>query len=261
MNSAPAKPEFTSPWRLAWRLPLFALHALVGLPLALLCFLPGIRRIPITGSPLHKHAHRLWQEFTLRTFGVRVRTSGRLPEGPCLVVANHISWIDIVVLQALWPMWMVAKAEIRRWPLIGGLAAIGGTLFIERGHSDSLRVASRRMAALLRMGEKVGMFPEGGIKPERGVDRFHARLFAPAVRSRVPVVPVAIRYERDGEDLHDAFVMGRHESFPRSFFRLMSEPPAVVRLMIGEPIVDYDNGRRALAQRSGAIVKQFYDHA
>lgn len=244
---------------MTWRVPLFLLHALIGLPLTLLCFLPGINRIPIAGMPLRKRAHRSWQRITLRLFGVRMRVTGRLPDGPALIVANHISWLDIVLLQALWPMWLVAKSEIRAWPLIGWLAQVGGTLFIVRGRLESRHKIIRRMGALMRRGERVGIFPEGGIRPERGVGRFHAPLFAPAIRTRLPVVPVAIRYER-GHDLHDEFVFGPNENFVRNFLRLMAEPPLTGRIMIGKAILDYDGGRRRLAEKAGAVVKDFYDN-
>ena len=252
-------PPFRTPWRLAWRLPLFVLHACIGLPLTLLCFLPGIHRMPVGGLPLRKRAHRSWQRITLRLFGVRLRVSGRFPDGPALIVANHISWLDIVVLQALWPMWLVAKSEIRAWPLIGWLAQAGGTLFIERGQLDSRQKIIRRMAALMRRGDRVGVFPEGGIRPERGVGRFHAPLFAPAIRTRLPVVPVTIRYQRE-RDLHDEFVFGPHENFLRNFFRLMAAAPLTGRVVIGEPIMDYDSGRRRLAEKAGAVVKDCYDN-
>ncbi len=253
-------PPFRQPWRLLWRLPLFFLHALIGLPLTLLCFLPGISRVRLAGLTVRQRAHRRWQRITLRLFGVHMMVTGRLPDGPALMVANHISWLDIVLLQALWPMWLVAKAEIRSWPLVGWLAERGGTLFIVRGKSESRLKISRRMAALLRRGERVGIFPEGGIRPDPGVGRFHAPLFGPAIRAGVPVVPIAIRYERD-YDLHTEMVFGPNENFIRNFLRLMAEPPLIGRIMIGEPIVDYDNGRRGLAEQAGAVVKDYYEHA
>lgn len=259
MTAAGRPPPFRTPWRLAWRLPLFFLHILIGLPLTLMCFLPGLARLPARGMSLRTRAHMTWQRVTLRLFGVRMQVSGRLPDGACLVVANHISWLDIVLLQALWPMWMVAKAEIRDWPLIGWLAEAGGTLFIVRGKSESRLRVSRRMAALLRRGDRVGIFPEGGIRPDPGVGRFHAPLFGPAIRTQTPVVPVAIRYQRES-DLHEEFVFGAGENFLRNFLRLLSEPPSTARLMIGAPLVEYDSGRRRLAERAGAVVKEFYDN-
>lgn len=258
MTDAPSSViRFRQPWRLVWRLPLFLLHVVIGIPLALICFLPGIARLPAGGMPLRKRAHRIWQHLMLRVFGVRLAVSGHLPDGPCLVAANHISWLDICVLQALWPMWLVAKAEIRHWPLIGALARVAGTLFIERGRIESRRKVVRRMSALLKRGERVGIFPEAGIRSEPGIKLFHAPLFAPAVRTRVAVVPVAIRYDRGG-DLYDVVVFGSGESFATNLLRIMAEPPMSAKLMLGEPIEASGRGRRDLANLAQETVKTLY---
>lgn len=250
--------RFRQPWRLVWRLPLFLVHTLIGIPLTLICFLPGIARLPAGGMSLRKRAHRTWQRLMLRIFGIRLAVSGQLPDGPCLIAANHISWLDITVLQALWPMWLVAKAEIRHWPLIGVLARMAGTLFIERGRIESRRRVVRRMSALLKHGERVGIFPEAGIRREPGIKLFHAPLFAPAIRTRVAVVPVAIRYDRGG-DLYDVVVFGSGESFATNLLRLMAEPPMTARLMIGEAIGTSGLGRRDLANLSRESVKTLYE--
>lgn len=244
--------------RLLWRLPLLAVHVLIGIPLTLLSFLPGIRNLPVGGQRLHQRTHVLWSRLTLRIFGVRLAIRGDLPPGPCLIVANHISWMDIVLLHALWPMWLVAKAEIRAWPMVGTLAALAGTLFIQRGSEASRRRINRRMAALLKRGERVGIFPEAGISAEAGVGRFHARLFAAAIRAEVPVVPVAIRYYRAG-DLHDVMVFAAGESFFANLLRLLAQPPCDGQLMIGEALHGLEGGRSALARRSNEIVKAFYE--
>lgn len=250
--------RFRQPWRLLWRLPLFVIHLVVGIPLTLICFLPGIGALPAGGMTLMRRAHRSWQRIFLMVLGIRLRIRGRLPAGPCLVVANHISWLDIVMLQALWPMWLVAKAEIRHWPLVGWLAHVAGTLFIQRGSGESRRRVARRMSALLKRGERVGIFPEGGIRREAGVKLFHAPLFAPAIRARVPVVPVAIRYDRNG-DLHETMVFTTGESFIMNLLRIMAEPPSEGRLVIGPVIDDRDEGRRALARQAQETVRSCYD--
>lgn len=241
-----------------WRLPLLALHLLIGIPLTLISFLPGIRNLPVGQRRLHQVTHLLWSRWMLRIFGIRLDIQGHLPSGPCLIVANHISWMDIVLLHALWPMWLVAKSEIRGWPLIGWLAALAGTLFIQRGSEASRRKINRRMTALLKRGERVGIFPEAGISSEAGVGRFHARLFAAAIRANVPVVPVAIRYYRDG-DLHDVMVFAAGESFFANVLRLLAQPPCAGQLMIGSPLRGVDGDRSILARRANEIVKSFYE--
>ena len=243
---------------LAARLPLLIGHVLIGVPLVLLTFLPGLRDLPVGGLRLRHAGHRLWSRWMVRIFGVRLRISGELPEGPCLIVANHISWLDIVVLHALWPMGLVAKAEIRSWPIIGLLAGVAGTIFIQRGSEASRRRVNRRMAALLKRGERVGIFPEGGISPQAGVGRFHARLFAPAVRAGVSVVPVAIRYYRE-RDLHDVMVFGPGENFADNLLRLLAQPSCQGQVMVGLPLPPGDQGRSALARQAQERVKAFYE--
>lgn len=264
-ESAAYHPPLQLSARLLWRVPLFLLHVFIGLPLTLACFLPVLRGIPVGRGTLRQWAHRAWQRQTLRLFGIRLKVSGQLPDAGCLVVANHISWLDIVVLHAVRPMWLVAKAEIRRWPLVGWLAHTGGTLFIQRGRPASRKAIARRMAALLRRGETVGVFPEGGIRPEPGPGRFYHPLFQPAVRVAAPVVPVAIRYQtRENPrlaDLHEIYVMRTGENFLRNFFRLMAEPLSTVQVNIGQSIHAPQDDHRALARQAGAIVKELYKHA
>jgi 1-acyl-sn-glycerol-3-phosphate acyltransferase len=245
-------------WRLLWRLPLLTGHLFVLTPLTLLTFLPGVRSIETGGMRLHQRAHLQWSRIMLRIFGIRMNIAGQLPEGPCLVVANHISWMDIVLLHGMWPVGLVAKAEIRDWPLIGRLATIAGTIYIRRGSEASRRRVSRRMSALLKRGERVGIFPEGGISPQPGVKRFHPRLFGAAIRADVPVVPVAIRYWRDG-DLYSVMLFGPGENFFASMLRLLSQPPSRGQLMVGSPLLPDDSGRSGLARRSQDMVKSFYE--
>jgi 1-acyl-sn-glycerol-3-phosphate acyltransferase len=256
-----AEPRRRSPgsWLLLLaRLPLLLAHVSIGVALVLMTFLPVLRDLRFGGLPLRYKSHRLWSRCMIRIFGVRLKISGELPDGPWLAVANHISWLDIVLLHALWPMSLVAKAEIRSWPIIGLLAGVAGTVFIQRGSEASRRRVNRRMAALLKRGERVGIFPEGGISPRAGVGRFHARLLAPAVRAGVPVVPVAIRYYRNG-DLHDVMVFGRGESFVGNLLRLLAQPASEGQIMVGEPLVPGEAGRSGLARQAHETVKAFYE--
>ncbi len=252
--------KFRQPWRLIWRLPLFFLHVVVGIPLTLFCFIPGIGRVRLGAMSLRQRAHMSWKRILLRIFGIRLQVEGHLPDGPCLVVANHITWLDIAMLHALWPMWLVAKSEIAGWPLIGMLARLAGTIFIVRGSVESRRRVARRMSALLKRGDRVGIFPEGGIRRERGVKMFHAPLFGPAIRIGVPVVPVAIRFERESDgDLHDTMVFAPGENFLLNLLRVMAEAPLKGRLLIGAPLTDFDGGRRNVSRSAHAIVKDLYD--
>jgi len=110
------------------------------------------------------------------------------------VVANHISWLDILIISSVLPVSFLSKAEIRNWPIIGTLAAKGGTLFIKRGSKNGAAEAIELMHTKLEAGHCVASFPEAKTTDGTSVHRFHARLFAAAIDSKMPVQPVALRY-------------------------------------------------------------------
>jgi len=137
---------------------------------------------------------RRWSVRLLRSLGIELRSSGTPHPGPLLVVANHVSWLDIVAINAVHPARFVSKADVRAWPLIGWLVACAGTLFIERERKrDALRVV-HQVAAALKAGEIVAVFPEGTTSDGRGLLPFHANLLQAAISTETPVQPVVLRF-------------------------------------------------------------------
>ncbi|MFO7764273.1 MAG: lysophospholipid acyltransferase family protein [Wenzhouxiangellaceae bacterium] len=248
------------PWRYLYRVPVLLVMCVVGLPLLLLALAPGVRDIPAAGRPLGWRVQRRYARMLVTVLGMRLRVIGELPRAPYLVVSNHISWFDIPLLHALEPMWLVSKDSIRGWPLVGGVARAVGTIFIERGNEDSRRRTGRRMTALLKRGSVVAVFPEAGIQPERGVGRFHARLLGPAVRAAVPVLPVAIRYWRDG-DVHEERVFGPGTSFLGLLFSMLARPACEGQVIIGRPLPTAGVGRSELARQAQTQCTRMYGHA
>jgi 1-acyl-sn-glycerol-3-phosphate acyltransferase len=111
-----------------------------------------------------------------------------------LLVANHISWLDIVAMQAARPCRFISKSEVRHWPLVGLLAAGAGTLFIERAsRRDAMRVV-HQMAERLRAGDVLAVFPEGTTGDGTSVLPFHGNLLQAAISVNVPVQPVALKF-------------------------------------------------------------------
>lgn len=241
-------------WRLVYRIPWLGLHFLIGLPVALLGFVPPLTKLRVGQRTVDEHMQCWWAGMVCRIFGVRVRVSGRFVAAGQLVAANHISWLDIQVLHSLSAMGFVAKAEIERWPLAGWLARIGDTVFHHRGSHDSSRDVVSTMVERLRAGRKVAIFAEGGILPGSGIKRFHARLFAAAQESGAPVQPVMLRYLRGGARDED-MTFGPGEHFVGNILRLLARPPCVAEVWILEPIAPDDLPRRALAERAQAAVE------
>jgi len=237
--------------RFALRLPLLLWHALVDLPLTLLLMTRPFRNIRMRdGEPLDHRAIRLWQSGLMRVFGYRLRRVGTPLAGPTVFVANHVSWVDIVVLHSQRMMGFVAKREIAAWPVVGWLATRGETIYHQRGSTESLGGVLHEMLARLRDGRSVGVFPEGRTRDGREVGPFHARIFLAAVEANVPVQPVALRYGPHGSaQTQVAFRPG--EGFFPNFLRLLGEPARTAEVCFLAPILPgAADGRRRIAEQA-----------
>lgn len=251
---------YSALFRLIYRLPWLGLHILVGTPLTLIFFVPGLRRLRLGGRPVHEIMMCWWARMVCRIFGVRCRTHGSLPQGASLVAANHISWLDIQLLYSIAPVGFVAKAEIADWPLLGWLAGIGGTVFHHRGSHESASGVSARMAERLSEGRQVAIFPEGGIFPPVTPKHFHARMFGPAIETGSPVVPTMIHYSRNGVVIDDVtFLPGEH--FLANFFRLLAQPACIADVKLLELVEPEGLQRKQLAARAELAVRTAYQSA
>ncbi|MFG3101898.1 lysophospholipid acyltransferase family protein [Streptomyces sp. NPDC048182] len=138
---------------------------------------------------------RRWCRWIVRAAGVRVRITGAAaPAGGLLLVARHVSWLDVPLLAAVRPARMLAKSEVRRWPVAGPLAARGGALFIERDRPRALPDTVARVARALGGGAAVAVFPEGSTWCGRAHGTFRRAVFQAALDAGVPVQPVRLRY-------------------------------------------------------------------
>lgn len=178
-----------------------ALRAVIRLARLTLHLWRGLRELDIRFPELSPSARRdaiqRWSHEALRILGVHLQVLGEPPTtGPLLVVGNHMSWLDIFVLNASRPCRFVSKADVRHWPWVGRLVAGSGTLFIEReNRRDALRVV-HHMAEHLRAGEVLAVFPEGTTGEGQGVLPFHANLLQAAVATHSPALPVGLAYVR-----------------------------------------------------------------
>jgi 1-acyl-sn-glycerol-3-phosphate acyltransferase len=163
-------------------------HALAGLATILFRF----RRM---SAPQREAQVQAWSLKMLILLGVQLEVCGQPPvAGPVLLVANHISWLDILVMHAARHCRFVSKADVRHWPLIGTLADGAGTLYIEReSRRDAMRVV-HHMSDSLKRGEIVAVFPESTTSDGVTLLPFHANLIQAAISARSPVQPVALSF-------------------------------------------------------------------
>ena len=170
--------------RVSRRILLITLHVVLGLiltPLTLTRHAGGVWRT-------HPRVTTWWHNRLADILGLTITVAGHRPQPPALLASNHVSWLDIVVLGALTHTDFLSKAEVRRWPLIGWLAARSGTLFIQRGNGEAAAV-SEQIAERLRDQGLLTLFPEGTTTDGRQVRPFFSRLFAAALDTGTDVIP------------------------------------------------------------------------
>ncbi|WP_303787198.1 1-acyl-sn-glycerol-3-phosphate acyltransferase [Azovibrio restrictus] len=135
-----------------------------------------------------------WSADILKALNIRLEADLAALPPASLVVANHISWLDIFVINAAFPAAFVSKAEVRQWPLIGWLAAVNDTVFLRRGSRGHARLVNTEIGEKLAAGKEVVIFPEGTTTDGTQVLHFHGALLQPALEAGRPVTPLALGY-------------------------------------------------------------------
>ncbi|BEL11533.1 hypothetical protein Q0Z83_097240 [Actinoplanes sichuanensis] len=179
----------------------------------------------------------------LAVLGVRLVWRGAEPRPGSLLVANHVSWLDVVALTAVRPMRMVAKHDVQAWPAIGGTAERAGTIFIDRTRPRALPQTVAEVAGALRAGRSVVVFPEGTTYCGTESGRFRSALFQAAIDAGAPVVPISVGY-----DSTEAAFVGE-DTLGESILRIARTRGLTVTLAAA-PALRPDPGadRRALAR-------------
>ncbi len=239
--------RFVRAGRRSVRLPLLILHILTAVLIAA-ALGPGRRRRYVSPRPL-----AWWSRGLCWILGVRLQLKGTAHPGATLLVANHISWLDIFCIAAVCPTQFLAKQEVAEWPLFGWLCRRAGTAFIRRGGDNGAGEAMEQLVWRLRQGERALVFPEGTSTTGETVRRFHPRLFQSAILTRCPVQAIALRYpQADGVNRLVPFV-DDDELLPH-LWRLLGEARIEAELHFGEIHQPPHSSRDALARQTQAEI-------
>jgi len=219
-----------------------ALHIAYGLLMAMI-----YPRLP---AGMRRRILQNWSADLLSIFNVKLDAPSFDGMQSGLIISNHISWLDIFVLNSVVPMRFVAKSEVRRWPAIGWLCARANTLFIERGNARAAARINTRLGELMQQGESLAVFPEGTSTDGAQVAHFHAFLLQPAIDASVPLHPIAIRYQDESGARSTAAAYFDDISFGASMWTLLNTPNLHVRLMATQSLRAAEFDRRELARRA-----------
>ena len=228
--------------RAAWRLLRCMVHVLRGLGIVLLRF-GGL-----DAAQRHERI-RGWSAQMLHVMGIRIEVGGRVQRGGVLLVANHVSWLDITALHAVVPQArFVSKADIQSWPLLSRLADAADTLYLERERKrDALRIV-HLVAQALSERQTVAVFPEGTTSDGRALLPFHANLLQAAIATSTPVQPIALRFSDARLAVSPAVEFVGATTLVESLWRVACADGLVahIALLPARPSANAD--RRALAQ-------------
>ncbi len=234
--------------RAVWRLARLAPHVLHGLWI--------VSRHFGRMTPARRHERiRWWSIKTLRLLGIELKASGQaLPAGH-LLVANHVSWLDIAGIHAVLPQArFVSKSDVKHWPLIGTLVDGAGTLFIERASKrDALRVV-HQTAEALKNGDCVAVFPEGttGAGPE--LLPFHANLLQAAITTGAPVLPVVLRWHEPGERFSASARFIGDMTLAESLWHIASARGLGIEIQVLPSVATEGLDRRGLAEALRTLI-------
>ncbi len=245
-------------------LPQVSLPTRVGRVLALVAVLLGglavALSVPLLTSAGRTRALRGWFRAVLSASGIRLVVTGvsgrSLSDGPAvLVAANHVSWLDIPTILAVQPMRVLAKSDVRGWPVIGLLASRGGTLFIDRRRLRRLPGTVADIATALREGESVLAFPEGSTWCGRTQGRFFPATMQSAIDAGVPVRPVSLSYRLDDGTPTTVAAFVGEDTLLASAWRIVSTRGLVVELLASPLVYTAGRTRRETATEVAAWVK------
>ena len=238
-----------------FRLAVLLLWVLAGLLTVMVVF-------PLVRPVVRRAMIRRWSRVLLAICGVTVQLRGEPSrEGAVLWVANHVSWVDIFVLNSVRAVSFIAKSDIRKWPLLGRLVAGAGTVFLERGKRHAVRAVGHQMQEQFRSDSAVGLFPEGTTSEGFAVMPFHSSLFEPALRAGVDVQAVALLFFHKGRRTQRYAFVGE-QSLVHNVWNLLTSTGTVVEatfcpLIPGQQAAEL--GRVAVAARTEQLIREIVE--
>lgn len=197
-----------------------------------------------------------WSRFLCHIIGLEIKIYGQKPTSPVMIVANHVSWLDIPIIHSFILAGFVAKKEIKYWPILGWLAMAGDSVFHQRGSNTSRKSVLQQLKKRLQNGRSVVIFPEGTVTDGSYLRPFHRQLIHAAVVSQTPVVPVAIKFLNGDGKRNKNVIFIDDETFMRHVFRILKLPQTTVEIHCGPALIDYAAGTRAMTAMAHHYIEQ-----
>jgi 1-acyl-sn-glycerol-3-phosphate acyltransferase len=212
---------------------------------------------PLLSGMARTRVEQRWNRGLMAILNIQFSIAGVAPDlavKNIMLVANHVSWLDIYLLNAVRPVRFVSKIEVRSWPIIGFLASKTGTLFIDRSKRHDTKRVNHEVSAALSNGACVAVFPEGTTSDGSLLRPFHASLLQPAIHSHSKIWPAAIRYSHADGSLNIAPAYVDELTFGDSILLILSQKIIYAEIQFMPPIHAHGKERRELAREAEMVI-------
>lgn len=231
----------------AVRLTRLGIHLALGMLTVSMAF-------PVSGKARRRNMVRNWSDRLLKILNISLSVRGEPPQSHSLLVANHVSWLDVYLINAVCPPRFVAKSEIRSWPVIGWLSEKTGVLFIEREKRLDAGRINGMISDAIASGDVVAVFPEGTTSDGRSVLDFRAPLLEPALSSRLH--PAAIRYVTEAGEIDTNVAYAGETSFGESLWAILGKKKIHAELVFIEAVEVSGRDRKTLARDAQFLIAE-----
>lgn len=225
-------------------------HIFTGVLLSLLLIQPALFIYKQRALNFQQRIVRWWFRRFTHILHLHIKTIGKPTPETAIFVANHISWVDILVLGQLAPVNFISKVEVKSWPVGGWLADVAGTLFIQRGNRNSAEHIQTQMQTRLEQQRSICFFPEGTSTEGDTVKHFRRRLFQAALNIHLPVQPMALCYPKDNKPNRIIAYVGE-DTLLSNLYRLLGQKDTAVEVQFC-PVIDSRQYTEAIALAEAA---------
>ena len=198
---------------------------------------------------------RLWFKKILDIVEVKINIKGDIKEGNYLIISNHSSWLDIIILGSTFKTTFLSKIEVSRWPIIGKITTAVDMLFIDRGSKNAASHAVDNISKFLTNKRNVTIFPEGTSSGGKGLLKFKPRLFASSIEANCPIQCVIIKYPYKNKIMHPRVPFIRGNSLFLSILKILFQNDIVAEVTISELVNPKGKDRKSISNECYTIIK------
>lgn len=224
------------------------MHMFVGIGICVFLF-------PRTDEHGRQQYIKNWSQKLLKICHITLKVHGTPETSSIMMVSNHISWLDIFVMNSVQASHFVSKDAVKSWPIIGTLCAKAGTIFISREQIKELRIVREEMVRQLGLGGRVAFFPEGTTSSQGTVLPFHGSLFSAAIDAGVPVQPYALRYVHPDGSYHESVEFVGDTTIAQSIMMIARSRDITVEVTILPAIATSAETRKSLTQKTEDAIR------